>query len=329
MDNKDLVKKLIGKGLYDELRSRKAFNPLSHPFPMQKLEPVEIDWEDFSCSNSKSYTDFIYLISPTQRSGTNFLNHILDLHNQLKFPAGDNFPNEQCLYSSAYHLAEYIGETLTFWGKWVNSQRDISNYAREMMANMGESMLAVFTKELGNNQRLLLKTPDAGGLKFAPHLFPNARFVFLVRDGRDTIESFTKSWGGTGAFKKMSERWANRVDEMLMVIELMEAAGKGDQIQLVRYGDLVENPHDTLRYLLNKLDLSVDDFPWDELESTPVLGSSAFKKEGHVHWKPVEKTKDFNPLEKWVHWSEQQKDTFKNIAGTQLIRLGYATDMNW
>jgi hypothetical protein len=328
MDNKKIAKLLLGTGIYEELRSRKAFNPLNHPFPMQRLDPVTIDWDKFTHTGS-SYSKFTYIVSPTQRSGTNFLSHILDFHPELKFPESDNLPMEHCLYSSANRIAEYIEETLTFWSKWVSDDKTLDHHAKTMMASFGESMISMLKKHTESETSLILKTPDAGGIKYGLHLFPQAKFIFLIRDGRDTLQSFTKSWGGKGAFRKMSERWADRIGQILQLQRMAEESGQENRILMVKYEDLILQQNQTLRDVFAFLEKDESVYPWEQLESAPVLGSSEYKSEGKVHWKPLEKTEGFNPLNKWLEWSDNQKNTFKEAAGNALIQMGFEKDLNW
>ena len=329
MDNKKLARLLLGNQLYDDLRAQKVFNPLTHPFPMQQLSRVRIDWDTYKVQPENTYTPFIYIISPTQRSGTNFLSHILNYHPDIQFPEGEDLPMEHCLYSSADQLADYIENTLTFWGKWVKSEEAIDGHAKKMMADMGEGLIGHLRSYIAASQSLLLKTPDAGGVGHIFHLFPEVRIVFLIRDGRDTLESFGRSWGGKGTFKKMSERWANRVKQIMSVKQKAEKAGLQDRILWVRYDELNLNQHEEVRRILGFLDKNPDLYPWDKLDEAPVLGSSAFKKDGNVHWEPVKKTKDFKPVDKWRDWPEARQQMFKKIAGTQLVDLGFENDLNW
>jgi hypothetical protein len=59
-----------------------------------------------------------------------------------------------------------------------------------------------------------------------------------------------------------------------------------------------------------------------------VIGSSELaRREGKVHWKPVEKPADFDPSQRWSHWSNERHDRFIWIAGEALSRLGYPAEI--
>ena len=71
-------------------------------------------------------------------------------------------------------------------------------------------------------------------------------------------------------------------------------------------------------------------YPWDKLESLPLRGSSTVRgAKEKVHWDPVSRPKDFNPIGRWLSWSYLRRRQFKRIAGAELIRAGYAVDDSW
>ena len=328
MDKKKLARKILGDKIYGELRTQQVFNGLDHPFPMQKLLDIRVNWDGY-LSPADDHQDVCYIVSPTQRSGTNFLSNILDYHPDIQFPKSDTLPMEHCLFSAAPFLREYIERTLTFWGKWVQDEHAVDGHAKRMIAQFGDGMIRDLKSYIQPGQKLLLKTPDAGGIKWFFHLFPSGKLVLLIRDGRDTMESFMKSWGGKGGFRKMTERWADRVHQITEMEKIAERSGFSGQIHRVSYESLNRDPESEMRKVLEFLNQDISRYPWDKLAEAPILGSSAFKDEGAVHWKPVERTEDFKPVQKWTKWPKSQRETFKQIAGDMLVSLGYESDLNW
>ena len=150
-----------------------------------------------------------------------------------------------------------------------------------------------------------------------------------MRDGRDTLESFSKSWGGDGAFKKMCIRWSNRVDAVYEFQKQADAAGLQNQYHFVRFDALNDNTEQELRMVIDFIGLDQDKYPWDQLEHIPILGSSAHKVGDRVHWDPIKKTSNFNPNQKWLEWSPRKKRIFKKYAGANLIKAGFASNLNW
>jgi len=65
-------------------------------------------------------------------------------------------------------------------------------------------------------------------------------------------------------------------------------------------------------------------YPWPEFENMPVRGSSTHRGgQAELHWKPVEKTKEFNPIGRWRGWGRWRRWQFRRIAGRELLELGY------
>ena len=330
-NKRQLLKKLLGRNLYDNLRTRYLFRETESPFPLHQEQKFDPRWDEFVKPQVSRKEKMIYLVSPTQRSGTNFLSHILEKHPDIGFPKGEEVPNEHCLYAYSEFLKTYSQKTVSAWSKWIEGgEEEWANRSKKLISAMGNGIREYFHSFIEEDKMLLLRTPDSGNLQNFFHLFPESRVVILIRDGRDTVESFSKSWGGTGAFKKMCDRWSERVEMLLKFTENAKNSGFGDSFLIVRYEDLNVNTESELRKVLEFLDLNQDSYDWEDLANTPILGSSTYKGGADdVHWKPIEKTKDFKPDQKWKDWSSSKKSYFKKSAGENLIRLGFEKDNNW
>ena len=327
-----LIYKILGRSRYVNIRNKHKFRSLDSPFPLFHPKSVNFDWGHYKASGDDvNVVPVTYVVSPTQRSGTNFLSHIMGHHPDLEFPSGNELPNEQCLYTYSGDLESYIEKTVTAWGKWVEGgDSEMNKHARGMMKYIGKGILEYFSTFIGEGKTLLFKTPDAGNLESVLHLFPHTKVVILIRDGRDTMESFSKSWGGTGAFEKMCDRWSKRSETIIKFKEQADKAGMSNSYLEVRYDDLNDNSETELKKIFDFLNLDSAKYPWEELKNTPVLGSSAYKNEsGKVHWEPIKKTDNFKPNQKWTEWSSWKKRTFKRLAGESLIKLGFAENNDW
>lgn len=199
-----------------------------------------------------------------------------------------------------------------------------------MLNHIGDGLLSFYYSHLDQDKTLLLRTPDALHINHFLHLFPEGRLVILIRDGRDTVDSFVKSWGGKGSFRKMCKRWAHRMDEIdRLTIQATDSAVE-PFYKIVRYDHLVESTESTLRELLEFLQLATDAYDWDELANAPVLGSSTLRgNQKGVNWNPIQKTRDFAPHGKWKSWSSRDKRIFKRYAGQQLIQWRFEDTNDW
>ena len=69
----------------------------------------------------------------------------------------------------------------------------------------------------------------------------------------------------------------------------------------------------------------MDTYDFDQALTLPVVGSSVFGRAGGaVHWLPVPKTEEFQPLHRAAGWTGAQHERFNWIAGTELMTLGYS-----
>ncbi len=322
-------KRVLNESQYNRWRSRFVFRDLESPFPLYPIQDFNMNWNQV-CSFEKK-TRAVYIVSPTQRSGTNFLSHIMNMHPKLIFPSKEKFPDEHCLFTYIEDLKKYVYKTSATWSKWTNGdQNPSSDQAKKLMSYIGDGILNYFSEDLCEDELLLLKTPDAGNFMDFFHLFPSTKVVLLIRDGRDTVESFLKSWGGSASFGKMTNRWKDRMIQIEKLIERAKEAGIDQNIYCLKYDNLNSNTEEELSKIFDFLDLDASIFPWDKLKQTPVLGSSSYRGgEKDVHWKPIAKTNDFKPSGKWMEWGERKKSRFKKIAGKELVKFGFAENNAW
>jgi len=59
---------------------------------------------------------------------------------------------------------------------------------------------------------------------------------------------------------------------------------------------------------------NIEKYPYEEAEQSDVVGSSTMSKNGKVHWKPVKRTPDFDPLNRAKDWTEEMHKEFNKIA---------------
>ncbi len=132
-------------------------------------------------------------------------------------------------------------------------------------------------------------------------LFPTARCIHILRDGRDVVASnLSLSWGPENV-RQAARRWRNR----------LEGRNKVDRSKYcfleVRYEDLIQSPKETLIRIFKFLELSAD--------IDAIL-------------------QQFNLYDERVGaWRESLdidgRKVFANVAGDLLMELGYEKDSQW
>jgi hypothetical protein len=174
---------------------------------------------------------------------------------------------------------------------------EIYGIARASLNRLFDSHCAVAGKPYWVNKtpRLLLC------LDLLAKLYPDAKCVHIVRDGRDVAASFrTLSWGPKN-IAAAARRWKNRLSARKRVdsrhLRYME----------LHYEDLIRSPEETLDRVLRFLGL--------QTSSVDIL-------------------KDFNLYDHRVGaWRDilgaEEKRIFDREAGDLLIELGYEQDHSW
>lgn len=118
-----------------------------------------------------------------------------------------------------------------------------------------------------------------------------------------------------------------------MMLDFMEGPGRateGRAWQSVRYEDLIERPREIVPGILRFIGADIQSFDWKQFDALPLRGSSTHRvQDGHLSWEPVPKPSTFNPIGRWRDWSGYRRWRFKRIAGEELVRMRYATGLDW
>ncbi len=308
----------MGPDSYLEWRNAWVFGNDHDPVMLQELPRVNIHWPPVP----DQQVGPVFLISPTQRSGSTHVHELLALHPGLEaLSAKENVPKEYFLHTYGEALQAYVERTTATWDTWIPQPEDKKAMAQRMFAAIGKGMLNELFRERPP-ERPLLRAPDSRNIRFLFNLFPDATVILLFRDGRDTCSSFMNSWGTGSVFADFARRWAGRVEEMLSFEEEARAAGYGDRVLRLHYEECVKHPEQAIREILPAIQLNENEYPFHEMSSLPVLGSSEAPE---VHWEPVEKPEGFNPLGRWKKWPDAAKKEFDDLAGETMRRLGYTS----
>ena len=149
------------------------------------------------------------------------------------------------------------------------------------------------------------KAPEyAHHLPVLGQLFPDARYIHMVRDGRDVANSVMgRYWGAKNVFVAAQE-WRKGVE----LIDAFTASLPQDRLIVVRYEDLLAQPVDVFARLISFL--QIDD--------------SNGNVRRHVEQHAGEDLKTSN-FDKWRRWPQKDRLRFERIAGDLLRKHGYET----
>ena len=262
------------------------------------------------------------------RSGTTLLKAMLDAHSQLAIPSESYFlpqlwdrhgerPERDAFVEDLGRL-----ERLREWG--VDPEQVRARLpAMPTFAQAVQSIYLLYA-ESWNKQRFGDKTPlYMQHLDLLERLFPDARFVHLIRDGRDAALSFlsvpaglmTEGWGHPQDAAGFACQWAT---EVASARELGARVG-GQRYRELRYEALVADPEGELRAVCALAGLEYDPAMLDYVGQT----DSARK----AHQQRLNEPPRQN-VRKWrTEMSESDRHAFEEVAGALLAELGYEVEI--
>lgn len=201
----------------------------------------------------------IIMIGP-ERSGTTLLMAMVGCHPRIAVPEVVwYYPRfRQYLFTygdltQANNLRTLCEEMVfglktPFWGMKVNPRAIVdeilSDLKEQSFAGIYCAMFERFAKETGNKPRWGEKTPY--NLFFVEQIkqdFPNAQFIYITRDGRDTSADYLQSGFGPTNIFCAAETWKLCQN----AVEPWRKSLSDSQWMDVRYEELVKNPEAILR----------------------------------------------------------------------------------
>jgi protein-tyrosine sulfotransferase len=259
--------------------------------------------------------DPIFIQGILPRSGTNFLYDLLLAHPDCR--PGRSPISEPLFLDHADILEHFVTKVRRSWDPMWGEFDDA--LMADFRASLGDGLISFLWVE--RDRRLLVKSPSVNNLSRFFVLFPRARLVILVRDGRSVVESCRKTFGWH--FERASRMWAGGAEE-IRAFESSHSAFK-DRYALVRYEDLLDALEPTLSPVMDHLGLDSHMYDYKAAARLPVRGSAFYHGpvRTDVHWDPVERGPDFDPRARWGSWTPEMHERFEWIAGHHLRYFGY------
>jgi hypothetical protein len=241
------------------------------------------------------------------RSGTTYLIQVLNRHPEI------SISNETRLFVWAHRSLNVVTQE---WHSLFNKREDFVDYLRGAYPKL----IRDFYKKLhprarywGDKNPYYAAKVNEGCLDTIVDLFPETRFIHIVRDGRDVVSSLMRR--GWGNFEASHYIWAEQVD-------IGSAFGKSlpaNQYFEVRYEDLVQDDVGIARKLF--------DFLGIEMHPNVV----SFCREQQRNRSPINQpTRDLNDGAAGSDWErllapDQQLRSLE-LLGERLVRYGYETE---
>lgn len=271
---------------------------------MLKARPCEAT--GYPRPHMRSRMIMIFGISP--RSGTNFLFDVAGLHPEVQCTEAfyeDGF----CLF--AEDLDGYSRRLTTFW-KRFNREHETS----QVMSALGVGLEQLLRAGVADSDCVLTKTPFASGIHHGADLFPDATPVVVVRNAHAVVASAQRTWGTRPVLA--AYRWASGAGELKNFLTARP------ETVVIRYEDLVQDPVSEAGKLFEAAGLEPSLVTADMIAALGVRGSSSLgRADGDVHWRPVERPADFDPTQRALDLTENDRRLVEGIVAEGHAFFGY------
>lgn len=157
---------------------------------------------------------------------------------------------------------------------------------------------------------------------YLSELFPNAKFIFMLRDGRASAHSVVTRKVGIGNvditnYRDVLTKWNEAVQQMYA-----QCLHLPDKCLMVKYEDLVLHPRSMLKHILNFVGLEWDEVVMEHEKHMDHVGLSGVERSTDQVVKPLY----IDSLNAWVgHLPADVETDIEEIAPMIKI-LGYSTN---
>lgn len=313
----------------------------------------------------------VFFVVGQKKSGTTWLMRMLDAHPEILCKGegrffGAGWKREALKESGVQELPSSLHEALldseylrcwiqrSVWSRNEDPEEHLTNIMRMVSDYFLEGELLKTGKTLVGDKSPLLVP---GTIKEVREVYPEARVIHIIRDGRDAAVSamhHTWNFGNVRENSKMAEkREAYRrnplelleADQSIFAGNLLRKAAwewttlvgsvvedgpklLGDNYREVRYEDLLERPGEEVGKLLEFLGARSD-----ERAVGRCIGTASFEKLSEGRKRGQEDPTSFfrkGVAGEWKNvFTRRDRRIFKEESGELLVRLGYEKDDNW
>jgi len=273
--------------------------------------------------------DFPFFLVGVDRSGTTLLSAMLQAHSRIAIPYESHF------IIPYYQRREDFGDLSNL----QNRKRLIESILREHYVRSWVPRVSVEDVDLGQCDDLASaiaevyrayaakcgkdlwgdKTPSYVTHIYALHrLYPRAKYVHIIRDGRDVAMSIVRQWWGANNFLSAIRYWQSCITLATRQLRMLP----DNQFVEVRFEDLVDRPKAELERICDLLGITVEERMLNEYGR---IWDTLHPRYRAIHPKlggPLSKEQCF----KWKrHLSKADQAIAYEVAGETLAALGYET----
>ncbi len=210
------------------------------------------------------------------------------------------------------HLVEAISQERWFsrcrtkWGFELNIEEVVDGVELPGYRQVLDAIFLQLARHNGLACRWGDKTPEyVNHLDCMGQLFADAKFIHLIRDGRDVALSVMGRYWGPKNIHTAAREWQSAIDK----VDRFARSARPGQFLEMTYEDLLSAPVRCFGQLIDFLE--VDDAGGELIERIRRRVSTDLMPNNHNKWR--------------LEWSDRQRAQFEQIAGNALRRHGYDT----
>ena len=268
-----------------------------------------------------------FFILSAGRSGSTLLNRMLNEHPQLGLPSEQYFMGPAIFKYHFYNFMLWrdlmqvivgelwdtrkhtwdleVGRTIQSIMAWTGQERSLDRV-------MDHLFREVVSKDIWGDSTPL----NVVYYKELYQLFPQARYIFLMRDGRDVVASYKaggeQAFGALASVKAASERW-------VLAMDALHGLKRRTSVLEIRYEELVSNPQLNLDRICSHLGVPALK-GWESY--TQHVPETAFYQPSHHH--AIREMPFDESIGKWRQvLTEEEQAYSEQVMRRHLERYGY------
>lgn len=274
------------------------------------------------------------IIVGAPRSGTTMLRYMLSSHPDIYVPPESNFfvhlfdrdPSRELERDEAIRIIDLILGYKVFFRDWKDDPPDprefVDGLTDRRPGSLIEQLYTRYAAQYGA-RRWGDKSPIyTSHVAEISRMLPDARFIHIVRDGRDVALSMLKSYQGPRFFYVdlcyAAQSWKRRVTEARRDGDLL-----GPEYYLeVRFEELTDDPEPTLRLMCEFIGEEFE----PEMTRPEKVASQMYHSKGiHSSTRSAPSGRNAQKWKRAMSGSDQR--IFAALAGDLLAELGYEVDL--
>jgi hypothetical protein len=275
-----------------------------------------------------------FFIIGVHRSGTTLLRYMLSSSPRIYIPPESDFiprfflknPSASLDKQSVEKLLEVIFNRYRFVKEWEGERPDADSFFAEMESKTAAGFLNLLYRRYAEQKGAVRwgdKTPIYSSyIDLIHQIFPQAKFIHIIRDGRDAALSMLDKWGDKELHIDIyfaARNWVRRIQEA-------QASGKrlgNNYFYELYYESLVDAPEKELRAICDFLEEPfVEEIVSHHRQARQQIESGSFHEAVR---QPANKSR----IGRWrEEMSAADLRLFEHVAGPLLTELGYEIASN-